>query len=140
MNTEYRKPWVQRHWLLMLVLSLGVTIVLSLALGVGVMYAMMSTVKQTAPYREAMERVRADPRMTQALGEPIETRWIPLGAVEQREHGQAQLVVFLRGPRGEGAVDVQGVFEGGIWRYRRLEGQVDGPPKERFDLRKDVDR
>lgn len=140
MNTEYRKPWVQRHWLLMLVLSFLVMMVLSMLAGVGAMYAMMSSLKDTAPYREAMARVRANPSMVQALGEPIETMWIPLGAVEQREKGQAQFIVFLRGSRGEGNVDVQGTFEDGLWRYRRLEGEIDGPPRQSFDLRKDVDR
>jgi hypothetical protein len=139
MNAQYRKPWVQRHWLLMLVLSFVVMMALSMAIGVGVMYVVMSSVKSTAPYREAMERVRGDERMTRALGEPIGTRWIPLGMVEQREQGRAAFLVFLQGPRGTGTVDVQGVFTDGLWRYQRLQGETDGPPRDRVDLRRDVD-
>lgn len=140
MNAQYRKPWVQRHWLLMLVLSFAVMMVLSLAIGIGAMYLMMSSVKSTAPYREAMARVSGDERMTRALGTPIGVRWIPLGMVEQREQGRAAFLVFLQGPRGTGTVDVQGVFADGLWRYQRLRGETDGPPRESYDLRSDVDR
>lgn len=140
METHYPKPWVQRHWLLMLVVSVAAMLALSLAIGLGAIYMMMSSVKDTAPYREAMARVRGDARMVRALGQPIEPKWVPLGAVEQREQGQATFVVFLRGPRGEGGVDVQGVFEGGTWRYRRLQGEVAGPPREHYDLRAESDR
>lgn len=139
MNAEYRKPWVHRHWLLMLVLSFLVMIVLSLAIGAGAIYMMMNAMKDTAPYREAMARVRADERMTQALGKPIGTRWIPMGVVEQREQGTAAFVVFLQGPRGTGTVNVEGVYADGVWHYRRLQGETDGPPRERYDLRGESD-
>ena len=140
METEYRKPWVQRHWVLMLVLSFVVMMALSLAVGLGSLYALMSSVEDTAPYREAMARVRGDAGMVQALGEPIRTKWIPLGVVEQRDQGRAAFGVFLRGPRGEGSVDVQGEFESGTWHYQRLQGEAFGPPRERFDLRGAADR
>lgn len=139
METEYRKPWVQRHWVLMLLISFVAMMALSLAVGLGSIYVLMSTVKDTAPYREAMARVHGEPGMVQALGQPIETKWIPMGVVEQREQGRAAFVVFLRGPRGEGNVDVQGVFDNGTWHYQRIQGEVTGPPRQRFDLRADSD-
>lgn len=139
-RTEYRKPWVQRHWLLMLVVSFLVMMVLSLAIGFGAVYVMMSSIKKTEPYRTAMARVHADERMTRALGEPIGVRWEPMGAVEQTEQGQAMFVVFLQGARGTGTVNVEAVYSEGRWRYRRVEGHIDGPPRERFDLNADGER
>ncbi|MGO1069945.1 cytochrome c oxidase assembly factor Coa1 family protein [Lysobacter sp. CA199] len=140
MNTEYRKPWVHRHWVLMLVLGFVAMMALSLVIGGGVMYMAMSAIKNSAPYHEAMARVRADPRMTGALGEPIQTRWVPLGGVEQREGGIAKILVFLRGPRGEGSVDLQAKFENGAWQYQQIDGVSDGPPRERFDLHHDAEQ
>ena len=134
MNTPYRKPWVHRHWLLVLVLSLVTMVVLSLGIGLGVKYTMMATLKDTAPYREAMARVRADARLAEALGRPIESRYVPMGNVQQMEGGLAQFVVMLRGPHGDGSVIVDAEFEDGAWHYKKLEAVADGPPRQQFDL------
>ncbi|MEH6420704.1 cytochrome c oxidase assembly factor Coa1 family protein [Pseudomonas sp. CGJS7] len=140
MNTPYRKPWVHRHWLLVLVLSLVTMVVLSLGIGAGVMYTLMSAMKNTAPYREAMARVRADARMTDSLGQPIESRWVPLGGAEQREGGVATMVVFLQGPRGRGSVDIVAKFENGAWHYHKVDAVSDGPPRQEFDLLHESER
>lgn len=127
------KPWVQRHWILLLIAALTVSIALSAAVGLGVMYTFMSTMKDSEPYREAMRRAQADPRAIAALGQPIEPTGTILGAVEQKDGGTAQLFIFIRGPRGEADVQVEGSYRERAWDYRVMQIDVDGSG-ERIDL------
>lgn len=127
MDGEYRKPWVQRHWLLLLVLGVGLTMLLSLGVGAALVYRLMEAGKQTPPYRMAMERVRADARVGQALGEPYAERWVPIGGLEGERAG---FLIFLRGPRSQGTLNAEAVREGDRWRLQELTLNVDGPPRQ----------
>ena len=127
------KPWVQRHWILLLILSLGLMVALTGAIGFGAMYVFMSSMKDTEPYREAMRRTQADPRAIAALGQPIEPTGTILGAVEQKDGGTAQLFIFVRGPRGEADVQVEGTYHDRAWDYRVMQIDVDASG-DRIDL------
>ncbi|MGO1000632.1 cytochrome c oxidase assembly factor Coa1 family protein [Lysobacter sp. CA196] len=137
MNTSrpaapYRKPWVQRHWILTLLLALGVLFSLSIAIGAWMMYSVMDSMRYTPPFIEAMERARANPEVKAALGEPLEGRFV-LGAVEPKDQGVAKLFVFVHGPKGKGEVQVEGVNEQGTWRYSLMRVNIDAT-KTSIDL------
>ena len=119
------KPWVQRHWILLLILSLVLMIALSGAVGLGMMYLFMSSMKDSEPYREAMRRTQSHPRAIAALGQPIEPTGTILGAVEQKDGGAAQLFIFVRGPRGKADVQVEGTYRDRAWDYRVMQVDID---------------
>ncbi|MGJ7903053.1 cytochrome c oxidase assembly factor Coa1 family protein [Lysobacter sp. 1R34A] len=120
----YRKPWVQRHWILTLLLALGTLFTLSLAIGAWMTYSVMDSMRYTPPFIEAMDRARANPEVKAALGEPLEDTFV-LGAVEPKEDGVAKLFIFVRGPKGKGDVQIEAVKEQGAWRYHVMRVNLD---------------
>ncbi|ALN64906.1 hypothetical protein GLA29479_4060 [Lysobacter antibioticus] len=120
----YRKPWVQRHWILTLLLALGVLFTLSVAIGAWMTYSVMDSMRYTPPFIEAMERARANPQVKAALGEPLEDRFV-LGAVEPKDQGVAKLFIFVQGPKGKGDVQIEAVNEQGAWRYEVMRVNLD---------------
>lgn len=120
----YRKPWVQRHWILTLLLSLGALFAVCLAVGAWMTYSVMDSMRYTPPFIEAMERARASPEVKAALGEPLEDRFI-VGGVEPKDHGVAKLFIFVQGPKGKGDVQIEGIREQGAWRYSVMRVNLD---------------
>lgn len=73
----------------------------------------------------ALERVRAEPELVEALGEPVELGLFTLGKYSS---GDLSLTLPVSGPRASGKVLAAASDEGGTWKLLRLTVSVDGQP------------
>ncbi|MGH8080272.1 MAG: cytochrome c oxidase assembly factor Coa1 family protein [Lysobacter sp.] len=126
MSTSYRKPWVQRHWILTLLLTFGAMFVLMIAMSTMAAYSMMSSLKRSAPYIEALSKARANPRLQSLLGQPIEdSPWMFGVSQQQQGHGEAVFYIPVHGPKAQAAVHVEAEQHDGVWQYKILRAMLE---------------
>lgn len=91
-------------------------------------FSLPAIMKNSDAYRITMETLRADQRVTEALGTEIESDFWINGSinVDAGGSGQARLSIPLTGDKGYGTAYSQGVRRGGIWDMRLIYVVVDG--------------
>lgn len=126
----YERPpsWFQRNKklaiaggcsLVAILLLLVAGFVAAIALGV------MSLVKSSGAYGEAIGLARRNAEARAALGEPIKEGWFVTGSVNSSgASADASLSIPLSGPKGAGTLYVEGRKSAGTWRYSVLELEV----------------
>lgn len=115
-----RKSWFGRNWLWFMPLVIGGPLLLACACCGGGIVLAFGMVKDSEPYKDAVQMAKSDPQVQALLGTPIEEGWIPVGninvsGVGANQTGVADLSITLIGPNGEGTVDVQADEHGGQW-------------------------
>ena len=73
----------------------------------GIIGAVFGVLKSSDPYKMALERVQNDPKVIEALGEPIEAGWTVSGEVIHQmgpPAGTARLDFDVTGPKGKAHV------------------------------------
>jgi hypothetical protein len=102
---------------------------------IGIAFIVGGTAKTTDAYKESMARVRANPQVKEALGEPIEAGNVLNNTSVQisGNSGSLSAEVPLSGPKGSGMLYVIGEQTDGRWSYSRMEVEIPGRP-ERIDL------
>lgn len=92
--------------------------------------------KASAPYRMALEAVRSDAAVVEALGEPIrDVTWFPQGMIDQRELGEARWDFDVAGPKNTAHVRVTARYIGGKWSLQQLEVTPAGGQPIPIDVR-----
>ncbi|QDH68725.1 cytochrome c oxidase assembly factor Coa1 family protein [Marilutibacter alkalisoli] len=120
-RTPASRNWWQRNWKWFVpVLGIGL-----LALVAAAVFAMLSLIsgvfRSSEPYRHAVAMAQASPEVVAALGEPIETGFMPTGTFNvDNDRGEADLSIGLHGPRGKATVYVEATRERKRWSYRTL--------------------
>lgn len=88
---------------------------------------LFSLIKNVEPYQHGVELAQRDPRVTAALGTPVEPGFFPMGKVETGpDSGSAELAIPLSGPQGEGTLIVVATKSGSEWSYRTLRLELEG--------------
>ena len=106
-------PWV--------LTGCGVLIAGGIVFVVVIMGVVFGSMRSSDPYKEAMQRAQNDPRVTEALGTPIEAGFFVSGSINvDNASGKADLNVPIHGPKGKGSIHVVGTKEGGRWSYTRM--------------------
>ena len=91
--------------------------------------------KASAPYRMALEVIKNDPAVVEALGEPIrDATWFPQGTIEERELGEARWDFDVAGPKNKAHVRVTARYIGGKWSLQQLEVTPSGGQTIRIDV------
>lgn len=131
------RSWWSRNWKWIvpvgcLVVILGIAALLGL---IGLIFgAVVTGIRSTDVYEEALERVRASPEAVEALGEPIEEKWWISGNIQVNgPSGNADFAVPLRGSKEDGKLYVVAYKQAGRWSMEILELEVKGR-EERIDL------
>lgn len=134
MTDNQTTNWWQRNWKWMVPVGCtGMIALIVLAIG-GFLMLVMSVMKSSDAYDQAMVAARAHPALQQALGEPIEDGFFPRGNISlEGSSGQADLTIPLTGPEGEATLYVIAEKRAGQWRFLTLEAELasDG---QRVDL------
>lgn len=84
--------------------------------------------RSSGAWKEAVALATADPRVRQALGDPVAPgAWVG-GRIHvvNGDRGEAAFVVPLHGPRGEASLRVQALKNRGVWSFQLLQAQVRG--------------
>jgi hypothetical protein len=121
---------IRRNWIIAILVAV---VVLLAAIGVGVFFFVMSLMKGSDVYREALARMNANALATQVLGAPIEAGF-PMGKIQiSGPSGEAELSIPVTGSARRGTIYLEATKEMGKWRYDRIELEVEGRD-ERIDL------
>lgn len=126
--------WFSRNWKWFLPTVVLVPI-LAVALFVGgILSFVLGVIKSSEPYQHTVATASHDARVTAQLGEPVEPGWMVSGNIhESRAAGEANLAIPLKGKVRHGTVYVAARKLAGIWRYQRLEVEIEGRP-DRINL------
>jgi hypothetical protein len=119
--TDLPSPWyVENRMRAFLLLILALFVMGATVFGT-VVYFTVTQLKQTAPYRLAVEQASKSQAVQQQLGRPLEPAWLALGQIDE-ERGYGELTLRLKGPRGKGTVRaIAETADGGDWRLVFLD-------------------
>lgn len=110
------------------ILLLGATFV---CLIISVIFGAM---KSSDAYKAALAKAKADPRVIEALGSPIEAGFLVSGnASVNGSSGNADLTIPISGPDGKGTIYCVASKFAGKWTFSKLVVEV-GKAGERIDL------
>jgi hypothetical protein len=94
--------------------------------------------KSNEAYQEELARAQADPRVRDALGEPVVDGWMPTGRVQSGDIGFVDLSVKLKGPKGTGTLNIQATRSAGVWTFQSLDVRLSEESRIRYiDLSND---
>src|SRR5215468_8625064 len=129
-----QKNWFGRNWKWCLpTIILGPLLLLALFIGV-IFSAVFGMMKSSEPYQHAVAVASQDARVSAQLGAPVTPGWYATGNINiSGESGNAELAIPLNGALRHGTVYVTAKKSDGIWRYQRLEVEIEGAP-ERINL------
>ena len=98
-------PWYLRHRLRALLLIFVVWALFCSTVFLAVAGYLIQRTRQSEPFALALERVRADTEMREALGTPIEAGWLTLGSVDE-DRGYAEFTMRVSGPLAKAGLRV----------------------------------
>lgn len=93
---------------------------------------MNSVFKDNAAYQEALTRCKADQRVIQLLGTPIQEGSFSSGSISTTgdASGSADLSIPISGPKGSARLYASSTLKAGIWTFQVLEvAPQDGKPR-----------
>jgi len=102
-----RRGWLRRNWIWFVPATLLALGLLCGGCCVGIIGAVFGVLKSSDPYKMTLERVQNDPKVIEALGEPIEAGWMVSGEVIHQmgpAAGSARLDFDVTGPKGKAHV------------------------------------
>jgi len=115
-------------------------IALCLLFVVCIVLLVFGALKSTDTYKTAVSRAKADPRVQQAIGTPIETGWLVSGSTNVTAgSGSSELTIPIEGPRGKANIYVVATKSAAEWDYSKLLVKVDGS-NQTIDLNEETNR
>lgn len=121
------KPgWWKRNWgWFVPVGCLGMLVVMA-ALAFAIVAFVFGALKSSDAYKMAVAKAQADPRVTSALGSPIETGWLISGSTHvSGTSGNADLSIPLSGPNGKGTLYFVASKFAGKWTFSKVMVRVE---------------
>ena len=119
--------WWSRNWMWVVPVGCLTPIVLFALFFAGIVFFVFKLIRSTDVYRDSLARAQAHPEVVRRLGSPIEPKWWVLGSINvDNDEGEADFVVPIRGPKGDGAIEVEATKNDGKWTYSRLVVDMDG--------------
>ncbi len=113
---------MQRNW------KWGVPILVLFFAGSIVLFV-LTLLRHTDVFQEAVARAEANPQVRAELGESIREGWWVSGHVRTSgSSGNAALAIPLKGSRKDGTLYTVAHKSAGIWKYDTLEVAVEGRP------------
>ena len=124
------KSWLAKNWKwLVLVLATG-----CIALPVGLVLMIFGLIKNTTPYKVAIQEAASDQRVIGLIGEPIEPGWWVSGSTETSGgKGSTDLMIPVSGPNGRMTIYVEAQKSAGAWSYETLIAESEDS-KQRINL------
>ena len=121
---EPEKNWFRRH--LILSISIGIAL-LAIGFVVALLFGILSILRSSDVYKQALEKARNTPAVAEALGKPIEAGWWFTGNINvSGPSGSADLAIPISGPKGSGTIYAVATKRAGEWRFKLLEVAVEG--------------
>jgi Cytochrome oxidase complex assembly protein 1 len=137
-----RRSWFGRNWVWVLPVGCLLPVVLCCGAPFLVYFVGFTVSRSSEIYKDAMAKATSNDAIKQALGDPIQEKWLPTGKVNEAA-GDAKFGLILGGPKATGVVVVEATKNAGKWDYKTFEVQVtnnDGTPGPHIDLLKDKEQ
>lgn len=124
------KSWFAKNWKwLVLALATG-----CIAIPVGIIVMVFALIKNTTPYKVAVQEAATDQRIIDLIGEPIEAGWWVSGSTETSAgSGSTDLMIPVSGPNGSMIIYVQAQKSAGVWTYETVIAESEDS-RQRIDL------
>lgn len=128
----HRKSWFSRNWLWLIPLVVGVPILGCAGCFGGFAFMVMSWIRGSTPYTDALHMVRADAQVQQMIGSPVTAGWWALGSMETNNafssnaSGTADFYFPVSGPNGSGTVYVYATMQQAKWTMHQVTFTDDG--------------
>ena len=122
-DAEPPRSWVMRHKWLALLLVIGMLATIVIVFCCGGIFSAYRTVRESEPYRQAVERVTSNPVVIEQLGEPLTASALPLGElryIKEQSAARARIEFSVTGPRGVAQVKTESQLYGDAWILRKL--------------------
>jgi hypothetical protein len=123
-STPQRKVWVQ------VTIALGICVAFFALFGGSIFFAVEKMFHSSDAYKMALSRAQTSPCIIDKLGSPLVAKWMTSGNLsENGSGGSADFEIPLRGPLGEGELDVSATKNAGSWTITSLslihdQGQI----------------
>jgi len=119
------KNWFQRNWKWFVPCGCLTLLVCTVGFAVAIFFGVSTAMKSSEPYSMALEMVRADQRVTDAMGTPIEAGRFVMGSINvSGGSGQANLSIPVEGPLKEGEISVEANKRHGMWEMDHLSIKI----------------
>ena len=121
MENNEKREWRPKNWHLFVTLM-----AIGLVVGVIAYFVAESTaLKRSGIYRDAVAVATEDGRVVGAIGSPVSEGTFVTGHLkEEKDSGNASIVIPLSGPEGDAALFVVAHKRGGTWEYKSLRAKV----------------
>ena len=119
--------WWSRNWKWFVPTGCCLTpLVLGGAFAAFIILVVFGAMKQSEAYKMAVARAKADQRVTNALGTPIEEGWFLSGKTNvEGSSGNADLTIPISGPKGKGTIYAVATKSAGEWTFSKLAVKID---------------
>jgi Cytochrome oxidase complex assembly protein 1 len=99
------RNWWQRNWKWFVPTGCLTLFVGAIVFIAAIVLLVFGAIKSSDAYKTAVSRVKADSRVTEAIGTPIKEGWVVGGHTEvSGGSGQADLTIPIHGPKGEATI------------------------------------
>lgn len=133
-GAELRPNWFTRNWKWAVPFGVLAMLLLALAFVGGIFFLVESSFQHSEFYAQALQRARANPRVAQKFGKPLQAGWLATGKLNTSgSSGDADISIPVSGPKGKGTLYVVAKKSAGVWTIVTLQVEVTGEA-ERIDL------
>jgi len=121
-----RTSWWSRNWKWFVpVITLAVVLIVGFV--VGIFALVFGIMKSSDAYKMAVLRASNSPQVVAAIGRPIKEGTFTAGSIHvTNETGEANLIIPISGPKGQGNIHVGATKSGSMWTFYKLYVVVDG--------------
>ncbi len=121
--TRHSPDWLSRNWKWLVLVILGLVV----AGAVSFFALLFGLMKSSDAYQGALLRVKNDPAVILALGEPVEEGFLFTGQIQiKNDSGWADLSLPFSGPKASATAHVKATKKQGTWHFDRLIVEVEG--------------
>ncbi|MFL6514530.1 MAG: cytochrome c oxidase assembly factor Coa1 family protein [Chthoniobacterales bacterium] len=133
-DAPVRRGWWTRNWKWFVPTGCLTIVALMFAFALAILFTVFGLIKSTEPYKTAVARAKANVRVTEALGTPIDEGWYVFGnANVSGGSGTADLSIPISGPKAKGTIYAVASKSAGQWEFSKLVVKVESTA-ETIDL------
>ena len=129
-----QKGWFLRNWIWFVPTGCLTLLVLVLAFIAAIVGIVESSLKSSDAYGLAVARAQSDPRVVEAIGQPIQPGFFISGSINvSGDSGDADITIPISGPKGKGKIYATATKIAGQWHFATLQVEAQAQPG-RIDL------
>jgi hypothetical protein len=133
-----RANWWRRNWKWFVPTGCLTFIGLGVAFVASIVLLVFGAMKSSDAYKIALSRAKADQRVAEAIGTPIENGWFVSGSTNvSGGSGKSDLTIPIHGPKGEATIYAVATKSAGQWEYSKLVVKVE-KTGETIDLAEEI--